>query len=529
MGNGRSRRADLWLGFDSVRHSLRLDAVTWRFAYLAAACLVAACSSLQRAGPPGTYNGAWSIYLANLGTFSSPRAADLNGDGVADIILGAGRQEFMATDTAVVALDGRTGRLLWRVGARDQIFGSAALHDLTRDGVMDVVIGGRSAELIAIEGATGNVLWRFFADGDTDAIRTAGLYNFYNPQFIEDQDGDGVADLLVANGGDVLATPEDHERPPGRLMIISGRTGGTIAQAHMPDSRETYMSPLVADFDADGEIDVVFGTGGETVGGHLFRARLSDVLAGDLSPAVELAASDDRGFIGPPVLADITGDGILDLIANSVDGRMLAFDGSDDRPLWTVQLPLAESYTSPAVGYFTDDDVPDFFAVYATGTWPHLGWSQQIMVDGRTGAIGFADSLGLYQTSSPVAVDLTGDGRDEVILPVNYQVVTALHQKRFFTMLVAIDFSTGSVVQFGDPLDGSNLAATPWIGDLDGDGMLDVVTINTPDTLHTYVFNGLQVNRITTEIPVAAELPWGAYMGSRLDGIFHAPRRGRTD
>ena len=96
-------------------------------------------------------------------------------------------------------------------------------------------------------------------------------------------------------------------------------------------------------------------------------------------------------------------------------------------------------------------------------------------------------------------------------------------------MLVAIDFSTGSVVQFGDPLDGSNLAATPWIGDLDGDGMLDVVTINTPDTLHTYVFNGLQVNRITTEIPVAAELPWGAYMGSRLDGIFHAPRRGRTD
>src|SRR5690606_41669736 len=96
--------------------------------------------------------------------------------------------------------------------------------------------------------------------------------------------------------------------------------------------------------------------------------------------------------------------------------------------------------------------------INVTVSGQHLGWSQQIMVDGRTDAIGFADSLGRYQTSAPVAVDLTGDGRDEVILPVNYQVITALHQKRFFTMLVAIDFSTGSVVQFGDPLDGSNLA-----------------------------------------------------------------------
>src|SRR5690606_41556204 len=142
MGSGRSRRADLWLGFDSVRHRLSLDAVTWRFASLAAACLVAACSSLQRAGPPGTYNGAWSIYLANLGTFSSPRAADLNGDGVADIILGAGRQAIMATDTAGVALDGRTGRLLWRVGARDQIFRSATLPSLARRGAIAVVTAG---------------------------------------------------------------------------------------------------------------------------------------------------------------------------------------------------------------------------------------------------------------------------------------------------------------------------------------------------------------------------------------------------
>ena len=82
----------------------------------------------------------WSVIFQGVGTFSSPRVTDLNGDGIGDIILGAGREEFHACDSSVVALDGRDGRLLWRVRAVDQIFGSAALKDLNGDGVMDIVI-----------------------------------------------------------------------------------------------------------------------------------------------------------------------------------------------------------------------------------------------------------------------------------------------------------------------------------------------------------------------------------------------------
>ncbi|NND33033.1 MAG: hypothetical protein HKN76_10615, partial [Saprospiraceae bacterium] len=78
-----------------------------------------------------------------------------------DIILGAGREEFVACDSAVIAIDGRSGRLLWHVAARDQLFGSAALLDLNGDAIEDVVIGGRSAELKAISGSTGELLWEF--------------------------------------------------------------------------------------------------------------------------------------------------------------------------------------------------------------------------------------------------------------------------------------------------------------------------------------------------------------------------------
>ncbi len=155
----------------------------------------------------------WTKTLPGLGTFSSPRVSDLNRDGVGDIILGAGRQEFQPCDSAIIALDGRTGELLWRNSAIDQIFGSATLKDLNSDGIEDVVIEGRSAELQAIDGANGRVLWKFDVKSHSEGGKKR-WYNFYNPQFIPDQDSDGVEDLLVSNGGDVKAAPYDLGRQP---------------------------------------------------------------------------------------------------------------------------------------------------------------------------------------------------------------------------------------------------------------------------------------------------------------------------
>ena len=93
----------------------------------------------------------WSVTYKGMGTFSSPRVTDLTGDGVGDVIFGAGREEFQACDSAVIAVDGQNGKMLWHVRAKDQIFGSPMLKDLTGDGVDDVIINGRSAEFMAID------------------------------------------------------------------------------------------------------------------------------------------------------------------------------------------------------------------------------------------------------------------------------------------------------------------------------------------------------------------------------------------
>lgn len=45
-------------------------------------------------------------------------------------------------------------------------------------------------------------------------------FNFYNPQFIPDQNDDGKEDILVSNGGDVMAEAYDPNR-----SWLTGATG----------------------------------------------------------------------------------------------------------------------------------------------------------------------------------------------------------------------------------------------------------------------------------------------------------------
>jgi outer membrane protein assembly factor BamB len=458
----------------------------------------------------------WSVKYKGMGTFSSPRVADLNGDGILDIIFGAGREEFQACDSAVIAVDGRDGTMLWHVGAKDQIFGSASLKDLTGDGVADVVINGRSAEFMAINGKTGKIIWRFNKKTDK-----ANWYAFYNAQFIKDQNNDGIDDILVSNGGNVWAAPhETKDRPPGYLLVVSAKDGKLLAKASSPDKCEIYMSVSAIPTSDSSDYKVIFGTGGETVGGHLYVTSLSSILKGDITDAVLLDSSPKNGYVAPAVWIDINGDHVEDVVANAVEGKLVAFDGKSYKQIWSVKVPDTEAYSSIAPGYFTDDSIPDFFVSYAVGVWPKLEWSRQVMVNGATGSIEFIDSLGFYQTSTPVVIDLEGDGRDEALLSVNIHIYDQFNRQTLNNILVILDFKTKEVTQITEPSKGGNISTTPWIGDLDGDGQLDIVYCHGTNVRKSYAFDGMQVNRIATQIPIKKKIKWGSYMGSNYDGIF---------
>lgn len=461
----------------------------------------------------------WSKSIDGLGTFSSPRASDITGDGVKDIILGAGRLEFQKSDTAVFALDGRTGKMLWNVEAKDQIFGSAAVMDISGDGINDVIINGRSAELQAINGKTGEILWKFNQKKAAKKTGEKRWYNFYNPQFVNDLTGDGLNDILIANGGDVMKEPYDEDRPPGYLVAIDAGTGEVISYAEMPDGKEIYMSPALVETE-NGDYKIIFGTGGETVGGNLFLGLLSQVLKGDLSDAVHLSTGETKGFIAPPAWVDVNSDNYPDMVAVAVDGRVMAFNGRTNEQIWEAAVEGTEAYSSVGIGYFTNDRVPDFFVSFARGIWPELHYTRQFMINGSSGEIEYVDSLGFYQTSSPVVADLDNDGWDEVLQGVNFQ--TNEEGRRVFkNMLVSVDFQEENKVnQLTRSLEGHNVASTPWMGDMDGNGTLEVIFLHSTNKYKTYTFDGFQINKWSTEFKVSGNVRWGSYMGSNYDGVF---------
>jgi len=463
----------------------------------------------------------WTIEFPNMGVHSSPRAVDLNRDGVKDIIIGCSKKEFQKQDSGILAIDGATGKVLWKVPARDQVFGSASFLDINRDGIPDVIIGGRAAELKALNGKNGAVLWAFFPNGNSMQPRKKGWFNFYNPQIIPDQNNDGLEDILVTNGGDILAKPYDPRRPTGNILVLSGKNGQILAQAKVPDGKETYMSLVISKISKeDKDLTVIFGTGGETIGGHLYRTTLTNIMKQDISGATILFSSKDKGFIAPPVLCDLNLDGYLDIVDNAVEGKTIAIDGKTNKIIWEQGIENTEVYGSLGVGYFNNDSIPDLFTTYTKGTWPKLNESKQIMLNGKTGEIEFIDSLGILQTTSPVVADFNNDGYDDGLMDINFLIVEKEIFFYYHNMLVVHDFHNQNTYQLTDETPGINLSSTIWVGDLDNDGKLDIVYCYLTDTRKETAMSGFKMVRLSLDVEIKKPVKWGSYMGSNYDGIF---------
>jgi len=471
----------------------------------------------------------WVHRIPEAGSSSSPRPVDLTGDGVLDVVMGAGGDEYASTDHGVIALDGTDGSRLWSVPTRDQVVGSPVFNDLTGDGTPDVIIGGRSALLLAIDGRSGERIWTYLPTSDSlDLVRDRSILNFYTPQFIPDQDGDGRDDLLVAYGGFNSAPPDHTDRPPGRLMVVRSRDGKRLAEAEMPDGRETYMSPVVHDVDGDGTRSVFFGSGGETINGHFYRTSLDRVLEGDLSEATVLADGEGKGFVAPPVLADVTGDGVRDVVVNAVKGRILCFDGATNELIWEVDLgDDYEGYSVPAPGDFDGDGAPDFFVNYGHGTWPDMEFTSQFVIDGQEGTIAFEDTAGTFQYASPLTFDFTEDGRDDVLVVVNTEEAGGPPVGKYVNELRVFDPHTRKEYRFRDRKIGSNLGSTPLLTDLDGDGALDVIHSYVKEPARYFSFTSARIERMEPRIEVDASPRWGQYMGPQGAGVYRDRARGR--
>ena len=468
------------------------------------------------AGPGGIAglpppSAVWTRVSADS-NFYTPRVADLDGDGRLEVVIAGGNE--MPSFGEAIALDAETGAVRWYASVDAELYSSPVLLDVTGDGVKDVFVGGRQATLVAVDGARGYVLWNF---KDVNPEREGFLYNFYTPVLIPDQTGDGLPDLLLANGG-ADGIPAHEPRPPAGLGVVSSADGSIVAFAHVPDGQETYMSPIVLPDDGAASPTILFGTGGETWAGALWEAPLSAVMAGDLGGARKLVSGSGKGIIAPPALADLDRDGRLDIVVATFDGRLIALDGSTRDVIWERDFDGAESFTTPTLGFFDGDDVPDVYAVFLHGTFPYYIGAERVLLSGRDGKEIWRGEAGDFAMAGDVAVDLDSDGIDEVIFNAN-TLSDPLTGHTGKQQLDVVDSAHRQAHAWGMPL-GAFAPGSPWVGDLDGDGCLDLLLPRHSDEPGT---NDGLITRFKVAASVPAAVSWGGYLGTRSDSVLTGP------
>lgn len=455
----------------------------------------------------------FTIEIDSANIFSSPRFSDFNSDGVKDIVVGAGL-EAVHVSNGLVAIDGKTGEILWTVPSKTQIYTSALLQDITNDGIEDVFIGGRDASFFAINGATGKIIWEFWPESKGDAYSN-GILNFYCTQFIADQNKDGFSDLLVSNGGDHLAPSSKKERPTAQLMILCSKSGKIISNAFFPEERETYYAPHTY-INQKNETMIVFGSGGETIDGSLWEVSLAKLLQKDISKSTLIVSDSVKGFILNSVVADLNEDNIQDIINIRMNSTISAILGESHDILWEHTFPGYECYVTPSLGNFTSDSTPDLFTILSKGEFPNYVEFKLIVIDGATGEIAFEEKSGFNQYSPGIAADLNNDGLDELIYVENRlldpETFTIINQIR------VIDLNNNFKFYLGGVRSGLSMASTPTIVDLEGDGKYELVvavsSIPSPKVKPTSTVECINIEKELKKIS------WPGYLGSHENGLW---------
>jgi hypothetical protein len=279
------------------------------------------------------------------------------------------------------------------------IYGALAAGDLNKDGKADVVVG-RDFLYLNAYGANGQSLpgWPI----QTYVNQNGGNYNTeqrieyaVNAPIIADLDGDGKMETIVAGhvkgpgefpdvklNSALLVLEPDGSRRPGWETAALGN--GVLAQVDMP-----WQAPVVADLNGDGKLEIVVETEdgwiraykadktllwsfNYTQGGTLFASEpvIGDI-DGDGAPEIVfgtyvpiLNATDKDGPVGlwalkangtvapgfplaiptpgirsAPTLADLNGDGKLDILAATRSGQVFVWSTSTPYNLASLPWP----------------------------------------------------------------------------------------------------------------------------------------------------------------------------------------------
>jgi hypothetical protein len=283
--------------------------------------------AVQFFNPDGTARYNTTAFAGAFAGGVRTAAADFDGDGIADLVVGSGPGE----PALVRVLSGRDGSELLRVAPFESSFTGGvfvAAGDLTGDGVPDLVVcpdEGGGPRVQVYRGLDFTKVADFFGINDLTFRGGARVA-------IGDLNGDGRADLLVAAG---------FGGGP-RVAGYDGTTIGSRVPQHLFHDFFVFEQSLrngvylaVGDLNGDGVGDLVLGggpggaprvmvlSGADLVAGQGVRSQmLANFFAGDIN---------NRGGVRVAV-KNLDDDGLADLVVGDGAGagtRVTAYFGKD--------------------------------------------------------------------------------------------------------------------------------------------------------------------------------------------------------